>query len=56
MNLLPRSKVELKDTTDEDSYEALSVCPHAHAAAEERCLKNQFGSTKLKPLQFKIVS
>ena len=47
------SEVELKDKADEDSYEALGVSPPS--ASEERCLKDQFGLTKFKPLQWKIV-
>ena len=43
----------MKDKADEDSYEAFGVCPPA--ASEEQCLKDQFGLTKFKPLQRKIV-
>ena len=47
------AKITVKDKADEDSYEALGVNPPS--AAEETCLKDQFGLSKFKPLQWKIV-
>ena len=46
-------EVDVKDKADEDSYEALGVSPPS--ASVEGCLKHQFGLTKFKPLQWKIV-
>ena len=46
-------KIDVKDKADEDSYEALGVSPPS--ASEDKCLRDQFGLTKFKPLQWKIV-
>ena len=47
------AEVDVKNKADEDSYEALGVSPPS--SAEERCLKDQFGLSEFKPLQWKIV-
>ena len=48
------SKVEVKKKADEDSYEALGLSPPS--SSEDKCLRDQFGLSRFKPLQWKIVS
>ena len=46
-------QVEVKQSADEDDYQALGLRPPSREV--ERCLGDEFGLTRFKPLQWRIV-